>query len=124
MRKSGAILALLLLCGVSWADWVEVTGSHRSTIYIDPTTIEKTGDVRRFLSLTNLVEPDKDGNLSHRNIEEHNCKEERYRSFQAEYFSGPMGSGKLTRTNSQPSTWRYAPPNSVGIEILNFVCKP
>lgn len=124
MIRNWALAALVALASTTHAEWVEVTGSHRSTIYVDPATIEKHGDVRRFLSLTNLVEPDKDGNMSHRNIEEHNCKEERYRSFQAEYFSGPMASGRLTRTQSQPSTWRYAPPNSVGLEILAFVCKP
>lgn len=74
MKACSMFALLMLVCLGARSEWVEVTGSHRSTIYVDPATIEKHGDVRRFLSLTNLVEPDKDGNMSHRNIEEHNCK--------------------------------------------------
>ena len=122
MKKLLVLLTLIVLGGAALAEWVEVVASERSTIYVDPATIEKRGDIRRFLSLTDQREPDKDGNMSHRNIEEHNCKEERYRSFQAEYFSGKMGTGTLTRTNTQPTTWRFAPPESVGLEIMKFVC--
>ena len=42
----------------------------------------------------------------------------------ATYYTGPMGTGRITYTGVTPNQeWNYASPNSSGRAVLDFVCK-
>ncbi len=126
MKKAILTLVLAAVSGGAWAQqWVRVSvGESGTVLYVDPSTIRKDGNLRRFWSLYDFLKPDKHGDLSSRGVEEIDCKEERRRDLQEDWFRGPMGSGERSGGSNRPTEWRYVAPGSTGAAIMKFVCSP
>lgn len=120
-----AILALVIFAasGTACAQWVMVTeGESGNKLYVDPNTIKKRGDLRRYWQLYDLAKADKNGNLSYRSVIETDCKEERMRVLEEDIFRGPMASGEISGSSWSPTEWRYIAPGTTGVVITKFVC--
>jgi len=123
--KHMIIAVLSLAASTAWADWVKVTESQTFSIYLDPATISKSGDMRRAWQLTDykeLVLPER--YLSSLDLLEFDCKEGRRRMLSFSEHSGPMGTGPVRSASSTgaPSPWRNDPPASVGEATRAYVC--
>lgn len=113
---------MLFVTGAAWADWVIVGESPESTVYVDPATIRKEGDLRKVWGIQDLKERDKDGEKSRRYREEYDCKGARKRYLSATTHSETMAGGTPLLTTSDPSPWTDIRPGSVADDILKQVC--
>lgn len=117
------LLCLLALVAVpAWAEWVKVAESNDATIYVDPATIRKDGDLRTVWTVHDLKEKGKSGEMSRRALEAHDCKEARYRTLSYSLYPEPMSGGQLLRTNDYVSRWTVSVPDTPPWDIARFVC--
>jgi len=115
-------LLLTLAAAPAWAEWVKVGENDHAFYYIDPATIRKNGDLRRVWEITDLKQRSKYGVMSRRVLNEYDCKEERQRILSLSTHSDPMANGRTISSDSEPSEWDYAPPNTSVQTILRIVC--
>ena len=70
-------LALLLVTGSAWAEWLKVGSSAEDTFYFDSSTIRVEGDKRKVWELVDYKQRDKYGAFSARMRNEYDCKHEK-----------------------------------------------
>ena len=116
------LLALLLVTGSAWAEWVMVARHDTFDKYIDPETIRKDGNLRRVWEIDDLKQRGKSGELSFRFRTEYDCKQERLRMLSLNARSGPMAGGESIHQSSSEDIWRDIPPRSIGEMVLKIVC--
>ena len=95
MKYLIAAILSLLTAHVAAQKWVKYTDDLVWSIYLDPGSLRKEGEIRRFWMLTDLKKRDEDGVLSRQVQFEHDCKKSRTRILAMKEFSGAMGGGKL-----------------------------
>ena len=122
--KKAVLLALMLVTGSAWAEWVNVGGSNMFNSYIDPATIRKDGNLRKVWSIQDLKQRYKNGEMSRRAKEEYDCQGERSRLLSLSFHSEPMAGGTTLSSNNfeNPDHWTQIPPDSAGEIILKIVC--
>ena len=120
--KKTLLLALLVVTGSAWAEWVKIDWSDSTDFYIDPATIRKDGNLVRVWEIQNLKQRHKDGELSRRFRNEYDCKQERYLLLSISEHSGPMASGTTLRSDIGSGKWYDIPPNSIAETVLQTVC--
>lgn len=125
MRKAILILILTVVSSSAAAEWVKVTGDESSTLYSDPSTIRKKGNMVKMWSLINnkTALAISSGNyLSEKTQEEFDCKEELVRNLYHSFHSGNMGGGDEILPMSTGFNWSPVPPGSVTELLWKFAC--
>ena len=60
----------MMLTGYAWAEWVLVAKSERGVFfYIDPASIRREGNLRKFWKLADFKDRDKSGYMSVEDLE-------------------------------------------------------
>ncbi len=125
MRK---IILMMLLAAVSssaMAAWVDVGSNENTAIYVEPSTIQRAGNMAKMWHLTDFKKPNKDmgdAYLSTKDQYEYDCKAVKSRRRASSQHSGNMGGGKVVYSDSFTTKWKPVPPDS-GTEILwKFAC--
>lgn len=123
MRPIWVLTAMLveILPSQAWAaaDWVLVSSGENgaSTFHVDRNSIHRTGAVVRYWKREDYVS-DPDGMTQSIVLSEDNCATGEHRSVQVtSYYSNGR-----SKTDSGPSLWLYVVPDTIGEEVLNFVC--
>ena len=116
------LVSLMMLAGSSWAEWVMYSKNESETVYYDPATIRKDGNMRRVWELQDLSKRHKEGEISRRLRAEYDCKQERVRFLAASGHSEPMAGGKVLMTEEGPSGWQEIAPGTVAETMLEIVC--
>lgn len=107
----------------SSSNWELVsTSSSGSKRYIDPSTIRRDGNLRRFWVLVDYPPPQSDGTLSQRVYEELDCREERRRGINITSFRGSMASGDIVGSGQGEGGWQQIAPGTQGAAIMRYVC--
>ena len=122
-------ITLLVLSSVpAYAEW-EAIGYSESlggyTVYADPDTIRRKGDLVKVWALTDYTTRQTVGDisfLSSKAQNEFDCAEERQRELAVTWFSGNMGNGNGVWNNSNETKWRPVAPGSVGQGVWKFAC--
>ena len=116
-----ALLVFAPLC--AYGDWVKVTSALNGAgdIYVDPTTISKTGDVRQALELLDRSTPDQ-GVLSVTAVLEFDCKDKKLRHNQTTAYSGHMAKGDILGIGAVPDAWQNVASGTVDEVAMNYVC--
>jgi hypothetical protein len=125
----GALITLLVLnTGPAYAEWMAI-GSSESlggyTVYVDPDTIHRNGDLVKLWALTDYktIQTVADRSfLSSKAQNEFDCADESQRELAVTWFSGNMGNGNGVWTNFDETTWRTVAPGSVGQGVWDFAC--
>ena len=126
--KSIAILVGVLFCGIVQAEWVEITMTYEGTItvYVDPTTIRKSGNnvkMWRLADFNSVQEDHGDKFLSSKSQHEFDCKEEQKRTLYFSWHSENMGGGDVVYIGDEPQkNWSPVAPNTIGRTIWEFAC--
>jgi hypothetical protein len=116
--------ALLLIAATSArAEWTKVGEDDGSVVYVDASTVEKAGDVRRAWTLTDLKLARGDDVVSYRTLDDFNCKEGRRRTVFRVTYSGPMATGKVLESG-KPILFRFENvyPYTPGGWQFEYVC--
>lgn len=121
MRRAIFLMILAIVSGGAGAEWVVAGRDETWTVYFDPATIRRTGDIvkmwRLFDFRTTQVREGFKPFMSSRGQHEYDCKEERARMLSVSWHSGSMTSGDVVASTSNPGSWDPVPPDST-IELL------
>lgn len=122
-----AVWRLAVAVAAGWmmpahAGWTPVQGGEHGYDYADFATLQIDGTVRRIWVLSDLLQPDRDGDRSYRNQLEFHCGQSRYRALQTLYHRGPMGSGQVSARSAVPSAWREAGEGTIAASVMQQVC--
>jgi hypothetical protein len=115
------LLVLLLVTNSAWAEWVKISETEDAVFYIDPTTLRKSGNLRRIWAFED-IKKSIDGMLSSRSRDEYDCKNERHRSLAFSAYSASMLKGKTLGSSDSETEWQDIPPNTPRETTLRFVC--
>jgi hypothetical protein len=112
------------------AGWVEIAASSEKslTLYSDPATIRKNGNIVKMWDLTDFKtaqeEPNYGRYLSSKVHGEYDCKKERWRILYFSLHSGNMGGGAVIRSDSKPDIWSpVAPASSISTSLWKIACR-
>jgi hypothetical protein len=127
MTRLLLITLLVLSSGPAYAEWVEFAKNDQlgATMYVDPDTIRRTGDLVKMWSLLDYktVQTSSGGSyLSTKEQSEYDCTEERERLKAFAAFSGSMGSGTVVSLNPTEDKWVPVAPDSSGQAMRKFAC--
>jgi len=112
----------LLVTGSAWAEWVMYSTTATETLYYDPATIRKDGNIRRVWQLENWGKRGTGGEISRRYRTEYDCKQERFRVLAISGHSEPMAGGTVLLTVGEDNVWVAIPPDTPGETTLKIVC--
>ncbi len=123
MRMAILMAMLAAMSGGAWAQqWVAVSENSQADFYVDPSKIRKNGNMRRFWQLIDAKPDQKGPGMSYRGLHEVDCKEERTRVLQLDWFSGRMASGQRLGGGTLTSDWDYVAPGTSDAAVMKFVC--
>lgn len=128
----GLLITLLSLSHESlYAEWVSVGEKVEErlteyTIYIDPDTIRRNGDMVELWALLDFKALQTEPSPPYLSVKAHrqfNCTEERVRLLAMSAFSGHMGSGKVVFSYSDSNDLGIpVEPSSVAESLWKVVC--
>ena len=113
----------MIFPSTSWSEWTYITKNVEGTdFYIDFERVRKHDGYVYYWVLEDLLEPDKDGDLSYRNYSQGDCELFRLKILSFNYHKREMGEGNSTTFNPKNPEWRYPTPKSVFERLLETVC--
>lgn len=118
------LFALLVFAPLSaYGEWVKVTSASNGAgdIYLDPTTISKSGDERQAWELVDRPTPDQ-GVLSVTAVIEFDCKDKKLRHNQTTAYSGHMAKGDILGINAVPDDWQNVASGTVDEVAMSYAC--
>ncbi|MDE2118495.1 MAG: hypothetical protein KGJ19_07855 [Betaproteobacteria bacterium] len=125
MRKVTLMMLLAVVSNGALAEWINVASNKNTTIYVDPATVQRNGNMATMWHMTDYKTPSKDMGeeyLSTKDQNEYDCKEVKVRRRASSQHSKNMGGGKVVYSDTYTTRWKPVPPDS-GIEILwKFAC--
>ena len=125
MKKLLLILILVVVSSSAMAEWVEIGEDEEKTftLYADPDTIQKTGNIVKIWSLHDYRIDIDNGVASAKGKVEHDCKEKKSRIHFVVFYSGHLGNGETVLIHSEPgASWQQPTVGSVAEILLEFAC--
>jgi hypothetical protein len=117
------LIFTVMFSSPSFADWKKVVENVKgTTFYVDFERIRKHGGYVYFWYLTDLLKPDKDGDLSYKIYNQGDCKLFRHKYLSISLSKEPMGGGTGKTFTYNDNNWIYPPPGSSGESILKSAC--
>ena len=111
-----------MFSSTSFAEWTKVSEDVDGNIhYMDFERIRKHDGFVYYWTLSDLLKPDKEGDLSYKHYRQTDCKLFRYKNLSNSYHKEPMGGG-IGEVNNLESEWTYPTPNSVFETMLKITC--
>lgn len=106
--------------------WLEVAATKEWTVYADPASVRKSGEMSKMPTLMDFRTTQKGINgksfLSGKTEFEYDCKGEQVRSIQFSLYSGHMGFGQVVLTDVEPENLEPIPPNSFQTSLVKIAC--
>ncbi len=113
-RPGRALLAgaILIAAGAVQGAWEGgvARGDADATVYYDPFSLRKSGDIVSIRVLSDLHTPDTYLGIAYasvRTLKEYDCRTQKVRTVEISLYSGPMGSGELVASGlTGPEGWQ------------------
>lgn len=128
-RNLGLALVLAILSNGALAEWQGIASNDGSDLYIDRTTIRKSGTTVKMWSLVDYKVLQKLQNSaastpyrSSKDQYEYQCEEEKVRSVYFSLHTEKMGEGEISVSNNSVSAWMPIPPKSGLERMFQVVC--
>ena len=115
-------LSLIFASAPAWAEWVKVGRTDAAVHYVDPATVQESGNLRRVWALQDMLQWGDDGVRSIRALQEHDCAQQRFRYLTLEAHSEPMAGGGILAAHEMRDAWSYRPPGTKASTIGKIVC--
>ena len=123
-RTLATSLVLLLITPLAQAEWVRMFQNiHGTAYYMDPTSIETHGNMRRVWEMESYRDATKEGLHSIRLYKEYDCKKEmgHFRKYVA--HTGPQATGEVMGNVETPSDWKTVNSSPANKLVFSQVCK-
>lgn len=122
------VLLLNTVNGHAIAEWINIsTNANGSSIFADPTTIQKSGSRIKMWILFDYrkaILESGDKIMSIKKHEEYDCKKPRARLLYISKHSGRFTEGKVVYVNDMPyNKWIDIIPNSTLEDIWRYACR-
>jgi hypothetical protein len=128
------VTAILVLCsGLAYGGWVSLGGDEKlgMTIYIDPATINRQGELARIGILYDFkTAQTKEGGISFHSAtmqREYDCAKERTRLLEITKYSDQMGNGQiLSQSSLDEQEWEPVGPlesGTIAKDLWTLACR-
>jgi hypothetical protein len=117
-------IVLLLITPLAQAEWVRMFQNiHGTAYYMDPTSVEHHGNMRRVWEMESFKEATKEGLHSIRLYKEYDCKQDlgHFKKYFA--HTGPQATGEVMGNVETPSEWKTVNASPAGKLVFSEVCK-
>jgi hypothetical protein len=122
--KNLILLVLTVICIPSSADMRLVLSTEKEIISMYAETLYKEKIIRRAWFLTELKRKRDDETRSVKSLEEHDCREHKYRLLHFSHHTEFGGKGVVILDGAAPDTeYRLVSPNTVGWGVHEFLCE-
>jgi hypothetical protein len=118
-------ILLVLSSAPAYAEWAQVGTTDDATVYADPDTIRRKGNLVKMWILYDFKATQTVLNksyLSSRSQDEYDCTEDRHRALATTSFSGNTGSGKVRSSYSIKGKWEPVPPGTITQALWKVAC--
>jgi len=118
-------LLLALACSPALAEWTSLGDVGNAELFVDPTTIVRSGDTATMWSIYALKEPATAGNSTYVSLkrqDEFDCKGARMRGVQIAAYAEPMADDKVVVDEKGTAGWAPVTPQSTGEKLLKVAC--
>ena len=118
-------MLLAVVSSSAAAEWVAVGRNETDTLYADPATIRRAGNMVKMWILFDYKTPRDVDNNRYRSTREQievDCNEERERTLAASYHAGNMAKGEVIHVSSGPDEWHPVAPGSAAEVMWKFAC--
>ena len=125
MRKFILVLFFSVASNNAMAEWVEDGHSDSMTVYVDRSTIRRTGNMATMWILNDYEKSPELGEGFRRSVKvqmEFDCTEEKARYLYSVNYFGNMGSGDVLHKNASTSLWEPAVPRSISQSLWKIAC--
>jgi hypothetical protein len=128
MKKLTLIFTLLfstvMFSSTSFAEWTKlVERTDGDIFYVDYERIRKVDGYIYWWDLSDLLKPEKSGDVSFKSYNQGDCKLFRYKTLTYSWHKEPMGGGTNKLITPKNPEWNYPAPNSSMETILKKICK-
>ena len=106
------------------APWEKLGETPVLTLYMDRSTLQREGAIRRVIEMQDLKVPDPDGVLSRRYVNEYDCDNQMHRIGRMTSWSGAALTGKKLFDVTDWGYWRKIPPNGLFTLGYKMLCPP
>ena len=113
----------MIFSAPSYAEWVKVTSSSESELYVDFSRIRKKGGYVYFWQLVDLVQPNKFGDFSITSYSQGDCSVFKWKLLTATYYPRPMAGGTGKEQKALNKDWHYPGPQTLYEASLDAVCE-
>jgi hypothetical protein len=129
MRK--AILMLFLAAASNGmamepAKWAVVDGREAFTIYADPATIRRTGDMAHMWDMSDAKKGKVLGGVkqsrSFRMEREYDCGKQQVRVLYVSWHADNMGTGDIVGSETTPGSWQTVMLGTIGERLWKIAC--
>jgi hypothetical protein len=122
----GAVAALAVTASVpAMADWESIGDQGPAEVFIDKTTITRSGDMATMWTLQELKTPGSAGGATYVSLkrqDEFDCKNPRTRGVQIAASPQPKGEGKAVASEKGSGTWTTIVPASTNELLWKIAC--
>lgn len=122
-----ALAGVLVACSPEpMAEWVVFEAAPGATIYVDPSSVRRTGDRAEMWVLIDYSQPlpDKTGKqvLSDKLHYQYDCKSRQSSIVETSAHTGPMATGELVNVNPDPPEVTPVPPGTTAENMWKHAC--
>lgn len=129
IKKTGLFLICLIASLSAMAEWTNLGDTDASAIYIDKSTVRKSGNKAKIWLLTDYKSPqvseENNSYLSVTDKFEFNCKEEIFKiTFTTTYLKNMQKGGAVKSFDFSDSSFKPqpVPPNTIASALFKMVC--
>ena len=117
------LLIALLISTNAMAEWVGIGKSKNFIVYVDPTTIRKSGNMVKIWSLHDYkMAQGSIPYMSSRLEREHDCIEKWGRQLFLAFYSKNMGRGGSIWKDAEPRDWLPVAPGTIKEIVWKYAC--
>lgn len=123
--RTVAALGAIAASGAAMAEWVSIGDQGVAEIFVDKTTIARTGDTVKMTQLQELKEPRSAGGatfVSLKQVDEYDCADPRARGLEIAAFPKPMAEGTAVASQKGSGAWAKIVPDSTNEKLWKIAC--
>ena len=117
-------MLLAVVSNNSRAEWVSVSRSGDTVVYVDISTYRKDGDKVKMWILqdSKIAKPTLPAYMSSKEQMEFDCKDEQSRALYRSFHSENMGAGETVHISPDPMQWEPIVPESIREVLWKLAC--